>query len=138
MTIKKKFLILGLCVTTMLGSLTGCSWEDEADVVSRNISTEADNFNIYRKITVINNQSDVVMLEFEGWCSITKDNTDNQLEITYRVGENQYYKDFVGLNDRTTYLVTQLDGANVDKYHYEWLYHSEGDLIPIELKDADK
>lgn len=99
---------------------------------------EADNFNIYRKVTVINNQSDVTMLEFEGWCSIKKDNDDNQLEITYRVGENQYYKDFVGLNDRTTYVITQLDGANVDKYHYEWLYHSNGDLIPIEIKDADK
>lgn len=135
---KKKILCLGLGVVMMLGSLTGCSWEDEADVASYNISKEADNFNIYRKITVINNQSDVVMLEFEGWCSITKDNNDNQLEITYRVGKDEYYKDFVGLNDRTTYLVTQLDGANVDKYHYEWLYHSEGDLIPIELKDADK
>lgn len=135
---KKKILCLGLGVVMMLGSLTGCSWEDEADVASYNISKEADNFNIYRKITVINNQSDVVMLEFEGWCSITKDNDDNQLEITYRVGKDEYYKDFVGLNDRTTYLVTQLDGANVDKYHYEWLYHSEGDLIPIELKDADK
>ena len=135
---KKKILCLGLGVVMMLGNLTGCSWEDEADVASYNISKEADNFNIYRKITVINNQSDVVMLEFEGWCSITKDNDDNQLEITYRVGKDEYYKDFVGLNDRTTYLVTQLDGANVDKYHYEWLYHSEGDLIPIELKDADK
>lgn len=135
---KKKILCLGLGAVMMLGSLTGCSWEDEADVASYNISKEADNFNIYRRITVINNQSDETMLEFEGWCSITKDNDDNQLEITYRVGKDEYYKDFVGLNDRTTYLVTQLDGANVDKYHYEWLYHSEGDLIPIELKDADK
>lgn len=84
-----------------------------------------------------NCQSDEVLLEFEGWCSINKDNTDNQLEITYRVGEGQYYKDFIGLNDRVTYLVTQADGANVDKYHYEWTYHSKGDLIPIEIKDID-
>lgn len=77
------------------------------------------------------------MLEFDGWCSIKKDNEDNQLEITYRVGKDKYAKDFIGLNDRTTYVITQVDGANVDKYHYEWLYHSEGDLIPIELKDDD-
>lgn len=134
----KKILCLGLGIAMMLGSLTGCSWEDEAGVASYNISKEADNFNIYRKVTVINNQSDVTMLEFEGWCSIKKDNDDNQLEITYRVGENQYYKDFVGLNDRTTYVIAQMDGANVDKYHYEWLYHSNGDLIPIEIEDADK
>lgn len=135
---KKKILCLGLGVVMMLGSLTGCSWENEADVVSRNISTEADNFNIYRRVVVINNQSDETLLEFEGWCSIESNMNKNRLEITYRVGEGQYYKDYVGLNDRTTYVITQVDGANVDKYHYEWLYHSQGDLIPIELKDADK
>lgn len=135
---KKKILCLGLGVVMMLGSLTGCSWENEADVVSRNISTEADNFNIYRRVAVINNQSDETLLEFEGWCSIENNMDKSRLEITYRVGEGQYYKDFVGLNDRTTYVITQIDGANVDKYHYEWLYHSQGDLIPIELKDADK
>lgn len=117
---------------------SGCSWEDEADVASYNISKEADNFNVYRKITIINNQSDMTMLEFEGWCSVNVDSADSQLELTYRVGENQYYKDFIGLNDRTTYVITQIDGSNVDKYHYEWLYHSDGDLIPIEIKDNDK
>ena len=132
---KKKLLLF-----TIIGTLifSGCSWEDEADTVSYNISKEADNFNIYRHVIVYNNQSDKTLLEFYGWCSISKDNSDNQLEITYRVGDGEYYKDFVGLNDRTGYLVTQVDGANVDKYHYEWLYHSEGDLIPIQFKDNDK
>lgn len=134
---KKTFITLILVAGIILTTLTGCSWESEADVASYNISQEADNFNVYRKVSVINNQSDVVMLEFEGWCSIRKDNTDNQLEITYRAGEETYYKDFIGLNDRTTYVITQIDGSNVDKYYYEWLYHSEGDLIPIEIKDAD-
>lgn len=135
---KKRISVVLICIMLAVTTLTGCSWEDEADVASYNISKEADNFNVYRKVTVLNNQSDVVMLEFEGWCSINKDNIDNQLEITYRVANGTYYKDFIGLNDRTTYVITQLDGSDVDKYHYEWLYHSNGDLIPIELKDADK
>ena len=130
------FTIVGLVSVAV--NLTGCSWIDEADVASHNISKEADNFNIYRKVTVINNQSDETLLEFEGWCSIENNMDKSRLEITYRVGKDEYYKDFVGINDRTTYVITQLDGANVDKYHYEWLYHSQGDLIPIELKDADK
>lgn len=133
---KNKIFIALLVLTVIFCS--GCSWEDEADVVSENISKEADNFNIYRKVTIINNQSDVVMLEFEGWCSIKVDVSENQLELTYRVGKDEYYKDFVGLNDRTTYVITQVDGSNVDPYHYEWLYHSNGDLIPIEIKDNDK
>ena len=134
---KKKIALLVLCTLVALIG-TGCSLENEADVASYNLSEEADNFNIYRKITVMNNQTDNVMLEFEGWCSIRKDNQDNQLEITYRTGENAYAKDFVGLNDRTTYTVTQLEPKNVDKYHYTWLYHSQGDLIPIAARDADK
>ena len=127
--------ILALVMLVMI--LTSCSWQDEADVASYNISKEADNFNVYRQIKVINCQSDEVILEFEGWCSIHKDNTDNQLEVTYRVGNGEYYKDFIGLNDRVTYVVTQLDGSAVDKYHYVWLYHSNGDLIPIKMEDAD-
>ena len=126
-----------LTVLILVTLLTGCSWENEADVASYNISKEADNFNVYRQIKVINCQSDEVILEFEGWCSIRKDNTDNQLEITYRVGNGEYYKDFIGLNDRVTYVVTQLDGSAVVKYHYVWLYHSNGDLIPIKMEDAD-
>lgn len=134
----KKKIVLASLIGMIMTGLAGCSCQDEADVASYNLSKEADNFNIYRKIKIINSQSDETLLEFEGWCSIYKDHADNQLEITYRVGEGLYYKDFVGLNDRTTYLVTQVDGTNVDKYHYEWLYHSEGDLIPIELKDNDR
>lgn len=134
---KKKVLTIILSCVLTVGCFTGCSFEDEADVASYNLSKEADNFNIYRKIKVLNCQSDEILLEFEGWCSINKNNADNQLEITYRVGEGQYYKDFIGLNERVTYLVTQVDGANVDKYHYEWTYHSNGDLIPIEFKDMD-
>ena len=126
---KKKAFGLLLAGILTCGIFTGCSFEDETD-----------NFNIYRKIKILNSQSGEVLMEFEGWCSIysiAKDNTDNQLEITYRVGKDKYYKDFVGLNDRTTYLVTQIDGANVDKYHYKWVYHSKGDLIPIKLTDND-
>lgn len=133
----RKRLIIFAAVAALTLGLTGCSLEDEADVASYNISKEADNFNIYRHVIVYNNQTDETLLEFYGWCSINKDNSDNQLEVTYRVGKDEYYKDFVGLNDRTGYLVTQEDGAKVDKYHYEWLYHAKGDLIPITIMDAD-
>ena len=130
-----KRVLATLALTFMALTATSCR---SADEVSYNISREADEFNVYRKVTVMNNQSDKTMLEFEGWASIEVDSTDNQLEITYRVGKDEYYKDFIGLNDRTTYVITQLDGSNVDKYHYEWFYHSDGDLVPITIEDADK
>lgn len=132
----RKLAILTLALIICF-NLSGCSLLDEAEVASYNVSKEADNFNVYRHIYVYNNQTDKPLLEFSGWCSIQKDISEEQLEITYRVGKDMYYKDFIGLNDRTGYLITQVDGAKVDKYHYEWLYHSEGDLIPIEFIDND-
>ena len=118
-------------MTIIMITCCGCSWEDEADVASYNVSKEADNFNVYRKIVIINCMSDEILLEFEGWCSINVDETENQLELTYRIGDNAYAKDFVGLNDRTTYVITQIDGSEVSKYHYEWVCHSKGNFIPM-------
>lgn len=136
--ITKKLLLLLLVTTTLVTITAACSFVDEADIASFNISEEADNFNVYRSVKVINNRTDIVILEFEGWCSVKHNKQDKQLEITYRVGKDKYYKDFVGLNSRTTYVVTQIDGANVDKYHYTWIYRSKGDFIPVKTKDNDK
>lgn len=44
-------------------SAMGCT---EADQVSRNISKEADNFNVTRKLTVLNARTDTVLLELTG------------------------------------------------------------------------
>lgn len=134
---KKIIAILSLSVMLVI-SLCSCSIFDEADVASSNVSREADNFKAYRKVTIINNMTDTTLLEFKGWASIRVDEAENQLEIIYRVGKDKYKKDFVGLNDMTTYVVTQVDAMNVDPYQYEWTYHSEGNLIPIDPEDMDK
>lgn len=119
--------VLNLLVVCLLVTvcLSGCSPEDEAYFAEHKLARDANNFNIYRKIKIINCQSNETILEFKGWCTIYKNNGENQLEITYRVGDDEYYKNIIGLNDRTTYIVTQIDAENVDKYHYEWLYPSE-------------
>ena len=134
---KKIITVLSLSVMLVI-TLCSCSIFDEVDVASENVSKEADNFKSYRKVTIINNMTDTTLLEFEGWASIKVDEGEKQLEIIYRTGKEQYKKDFVGLNNMTTYVVTQLDSMNVDPYQYEWTYHSEGNLIPIDIEDMDK
>lgn len=113
---KKKIQMLALCVLLSI-SVTGCT---ESEKVSNNISKEADNFNVCRKIVMINLRTDTVLYEFEGFCSIKTDNEDNQLEITSEVGDGVYKKDFIRLSNETTYVVQDISGAEVDKYHYEW------------------
>ena len=134
---KKIIAVLSLSVMLAIG-LCSCSILDEADVASTNVSKEADNFKAYRKVTIINNMTDTTLLEFKGWASIRVDEEENQLEIIYRVGKDKYKKDFIGLNNMTTYVVTQTDAMDVNPYQYEWTYHSEGNLVPINPEDMDK
>lgn len=112
---KKKALAVLTAVTLMAASLTGCT---EAYKVSNNISQEADNFNVTRKLTVVNARTDTVLLELTGTFAL-KNNTDNELEVIIETAEGKYQKDLVYLNDYTMYVVEDISGASVDKYHYE-------------------
>lgn len=96
--------------------LAGCSTESEQ--VAYNISKEADNFNVTRKLTVINARTDTVLLEMIGTFSL-KNNNSSELEIICEVGDGVYQKHFVYLNEYTLYVVEDISGADVDKYHYE-------------------
>lgn len=93
----------------------GCT---EADQVSSNISAQADNFNITRKLTVLNARTDTVLLELTGTFAL-KNNSSNELEVIIETAEGKYQKDYVYLNDYTMYVVEDISGSEVDKYRYE-------------------
>lgn len=131
---KLKAVLLGAMASVLSMSLVGCT---EASRVSYNLSEEADNFNITRKLTVINSRSDNIIFELEGAFSLQVDQADNQLEITCETGQGEYKKHFINLNEWTTYFVEDLSGANVDKYHYTVNYLPEGNVVPIDVKGND-
>ena len=45
-------------------------------------------------------------------------NSTNELEIICEVDDGIYQKHFVYLNEYTLYVVEDISGAEVDKYHY--------------------
>lgn len=112
---KRKLCGILMVVVLFCAVLVGCT---EADQVSHNISQEANNFNVTRKLTVINARTDTVLLEMIGTFSL-QNNTANELEIICEVDEGKYQKHFVYLNEYTLYVVEDISGAEVDKYHYE-------------------
>lgn len=112
---KKKIGMLMTMALLICLVLTGCT---EADQVSSNISKEADNFNVTRKLTVLNARTDTILLELTGTFAL-KNNSNNELEIIIETAEGKYQKDYVYLNDYTMYVVEDISGASVDKYHYE-------------------
>ena len=117
------FIILVLCA-----GLIGCS---QADRVSRNLSKEADSFNVVRQLTVINCLEGDVLLQMTGKMSIYADTSDNQLEVIVENENGSYNKHFVGLSDNVTYVIEDLDAKNVEKYKYTLNFNPKM-WIPIE------
>ena len=110
------FIIAILSLAVFAAVLTGCS--SQADRVNSNINKEADNFNVTRRLAVINARTDKPVFELIGNFSISN-NFSNELVITCEVGNGVYKKHYVYLNAWTMYVVEDLSGANVSKYHYE-------------------
>ena len=131
----KKLLILLLLVVGTPTVLAGC-FSTQADKVSHNVSQDADNFNVIRRLTVLNARSDKPMFELVGAFSIEVDGSENQLEVVVEVGDNQYKKHFIALNQWTLYVVEDLGGANVSKYHYEVNFLPES-IVPITFTSKD-
>lgn len=114
--------------------LTGC--DTEANRVNENITQEAENFNVYRRVIVINCIKGDVLFTMEGLMNIKADTADNQLEIIVESAENKYQKHIIGLSDNVAYTVEDISGSQVDKYHYEINYNPKM-WLPYTVKDID-
>lgn len=128
----KKIIISGAGFILTAALLCGCT---EADRVTYNVQKEADNFNVTRRLSVINARSDKPVLELIGNFSISN-NEANELVVTIEVAPNVYKVDYVYLNDWTMYTVEDVSGAYVDKYHYEMNFLPEM-IIPITFTNKD-
>ena len=88
-------LLLTVLVLMPIMLLTGCT---EAERVNKNITEEAENFNVYRRVTVINCIKGDTLFSVEGRMNIEADTNDNQLEIIVEVEEGKYKKHFIFRN----------------------------------------
>lgn len=113
-------LVSGLAAATVL-SAGSCS--TAADVASQNLSTAADNFEIERRIVFFNGITDTNLLEIRGRCSI--EDQGNQLEVTCKVGPDEYKKEFLGLSDNVSYFSEQIGLADVNEYNYRVIFRPD-------------
>lgn len=127
----KKIIALFLVLLIIGGILTGCR---EANKVSQNISLEADNFNVIRRLVVINARTDKPLIEIVGAFSFSLES--NRIIVVVETGPHEYKKHSVGLNDWTLWDVEDLSGANVSKYHYQVTFLPEM-IVPIEFNMND-
>lgn len=112
-------------------TLTGCA--SDADRSSHNLSKAADNFEIDRRVVFFNGITDEYLLTVEGKCSIDVASND-KLDVTCKIGPDQYKKHFLGLSDNVSYFVEQLEPADADPYRYRVIFKPENIIPDIEFK----
>lgn len=110
----KKILLIVFLLLCIVG-ITSCN---KADNIQHNISKDSDNFETYRKVTVINLRSDKVLLTVEGYISI-KDSAANEIAIIINTAPKEYMMHYVYTGPEVVYLVEQLKPSNTDPYHWE-------------------
>ena len=126
---KLRNIIVAVAIVLMVTVLlVGC--QRQASRVSYNLSLEADNFNVARKLTVINQRTDTILFQMTGNFSIEKE-SDGDLAV---IGENEngtYYKHFIYLPSEISYIVEDLGRTGVSKYRYE-INFNPNMVIPVE------
>ena len=97
---KKIFTIVLILVLSIV--LVACSSQSEK--VTYNLRREAEEFNVRRRITVMNTRTDTALMQITGLLSIDVDN-DGDLNITIEKAPGEYVLNYAHLSQDTTYIV---------------------------------
>lgn len=126
-----------VAVLAVLGAtcIAGCA--SSADKVSKNLSTEAEQFNVQRRIVGINGITDKVEFEVEGRCSI-EPGIARSLEVTCKHGLHDYRKHYVGLADNMFFIATQLKGLDVSEYRTKIILKPENIVPDLDLVTGEQ
>lgn len=126
-----------LCFSSLAAALavavTACN---DADVASHNLSKAADNFEVNRRIVVINGITDNYLLSVEGLCSLGNNDKAREVSITCKTGPGLYKKFFAGLSDNVTYVVEQLEPMPASVYHYRVVFKPQSILPDVDFKGS--
>ena len=132
---KKIAALAGAALMTIgLATLSGCA--NESEKVSYHISKEADNFNVRRRVAVINTRTDKIEFKVEGLISVDTSNS-KKLVVIAEVSKGKYRKHLINMTKNNMYVVEDLtEGTKVNKYKYEVEYMPES-ILPVTITDNE-
>jgi hypothetical protein len=117
----------------ILVGLGASACSSDADVASKNVSKAADNFEVNRRIVVINGITDKYLMVITGACSI--DTSDpGKLVAICKTSPGKYKKFFAGLSDNVTYTVEQGQPIKASAYHYRVIFKPETILPDVDFR----
>ena len=126
MNVKKALAVLALGTAAL--TLAGCT---SAEVVNNNITRDAENFKVERRIVFVNGITDQYLLTVEGRCNL--EDQGNQLEVICKTGDDEFKKSFLGLSDNVTYFAEQIEPITEDPWHYKVVFRPETVIPDLEI-----
>ena len=108
--------LAALVIAPLTMGNSGCS--NDAQVVSQNLSQEADNFRVARRVVFYNGFTNDYMLEIKGLCSLGAGTSATSITVTCKTSDG-YKKHILGLSNNVTYFVEQLSSATVSPNFYQ-------------------
>lgn len=117
----KKIITIMLMLALSL-VLTACT--SQSHKVTYNLRREAEEFNVRRRITVLNTRTDTALMQITGLLSIDTD-SDGDLNITIEKAPGEYVLNYAHLSQDTTYIVEQIETKEVSKYQYEIIFYPQ-------------
>jgi hypothetical protein len=126
---KKPLVAFVTLAAAMLG-LTACT-DDDSDVVDHNITKAAKNFEVQRRIVVINGITDAVVMQVEGRCNVEPG--ERKVWFTCKVADgndvDSYIRNQVYTGDNVIVAVEQGEPIQASAYHYRFTYKPQS-IIP--------
>lgn len=126
----KRYLLALLAVV----ALAGCG--SAADTVSRNISKDAEQFRIERRIVVTNGITDKVEFLVEGRCSY--ETYPRKVELTCKEGPHDYAKHTIVTSDNVLVAITQMGTVDESEYHAKFIIRPESVVPGFDLVTGEQ
>lgn len=121
----KKIIAASIAALATIGLAAGCT--SDADVASKNLSKAAEQFEVNRRISVVNGITDNYVMVVEGKCSL--EFPDGRNEIICKLADGSFVKHHVLLSDNTFVMSEQTNGTAVDTDQYRVIFKPEV-LVP--------
>lgn len=126
MNLRKTAAAVALTLAATLG-MTACS--SDADVASKNLSQDADDFKIERRVVLYNGITDTYTLAIVGKCSLGNDDTAVQSSVVCKTEDGRYLKHIFRMGDNMTVFAQQLLPSEVSTARYKVYFKPEA-IIP--------
>jgi hypothetical protein len=127
--VKKIWKVTAVVAASLALAVGAVACSSDADVASKNLSKEAEDFKINRRVVFYNAILGTYILVVEGRCSVEPGET---FTVTCKIGDDKaakYKKHFLGKSDNVLWFAEQLEAAGVSTSHYK-VFFNPSTLVP--------